>query len=104
MALEGPKVKASVETMAYYNMIALMDLRIGAARKLALAISRWFGGAKASSVTDGQLTTCHNVFPQSVDVIPGRLNFLLVVCDRRARGAKAERDYLHLAPRPGPET
>jgi len=73
MALEGPKVKASVETMAYYNMIALMDLRIGAARKLALAISRWFGGAKASSVTDGQLTTCHNVFPQSVDVIPGRL-------------------------------
>ncbi len=50
-----------------------MDLRIGAARKLALAISGWFGGAKANSVTDGQLTTSHNVFPQSVDVIPGRL-------------------------------
>jgi hypothetical protein len=51
----------------------LMDLRVGAARKLALAISGWFGGAKANSVTDGQLTTYHDVFPQSVDVIPGRL-------------------------------
>ena len=50
-----------------------MDLRIGAARKIALAISGWFGGAKANSVTDGQLTTSHNVFPQSVEVIPGRL-------------------------------
>jgi hypothetical protein len=50
-----------------------MDLRIGAARKLALAISRWFGGAKSDSLTDGQLTTSHNVFPQSVDVIPGKL-------------------------------
>jgi len=46
-----------------------MDLRIGAARKLALAISGWFGGAKVNSVTDGQLTTCNNVFPQSVDVV-----------------------------------
>lgn len=51
----------------------LMDLRVGAARKLALAISGWFGGAKANSVTDGQLTTYHDVFPQSADVIPGRL-------------------------------
>jgi len=50
-----------------------MGLRIGAARKLALAISGWFGGAKADSVTEGQLTTSHNVFPQSVDVIPGKL-------------------------------
>lgn len=50
-----------------------MDLRIGTARKLALSISRWFGGAKSDSVTDGQLTTSHNVFPQSVDVIPGKL-------------------------------
>jgi hypothetical protein len=51
----------------------LMDLRIGAARKLALAISGWFGGAKSNSVTDGQHTTSHNVFPRSVEVIPGRL-------------------------------
>jgi hypothetical protein len=51
----------------------LMDLRIGAARKLALAISGWFGGAKANSATDGQLTTSHNIFPQSVDVIPSKL-------------------------------
>jgi hypothetical protein len=50
-----------------------MDLRIGAARRLALAVSGWFGGAKANSVTDGQLTTSHNIFPQSVEVIPGRL-------------------------------
>jgi len=50
-----------------------MDLRFGAAKKLALAISGWFGGVKANSGTDGQLTTCDNVFPQSVDVIPGRL-------------------------------
>jgi hypothetical protein len=50
-----------------------MDLRIGTARQLALAISRWFGGAKSDSVTDGQLTTSHNVFPQTVDVIPGKL-------------------------------
>jgi hypothetical protein len=50
-----------------------MDLRTGAAKKLALAISGWFGGAKANSVTDGQLTISHNVFPQLVDVIPGRL-------------------------------
>src|SRR5882724_1673756 len=50
-----------------------MDLRIGTARKLALAISRWFGDAKSDSVTDGQHTTSHNVFPQTVDVIPGKL-------------------------------
>ncbi len=50
-----------------------MDLRIAAARKLALAISGWFGGAKANSVTCVQPATSHNVFPQSVDVIPGRL-------------------------------
>ncbi len=50
-----------------------MDLRIGAARKLALAISGWFGGAKSNSVTDGQRTTSDTVFPQSVEVIPGRL-------------------------------
>jgi hypothetical protein len=50
-----------------------MDLRTGAARKLALAVSRWFGGAKSNSVTDGRLITSHNVFPQSMDVIPGKL-------------------------------
>jgi hypothetical protein len=42
-------------------------------RKIAFAISAWFGGGKANSVTDGQLTTFNNVLPQSVDVIPGRL-------------------------------
>jgi hypothetical protein len=50
-----------------------MEIRIGAARKLALAISGWFGGAKSNSATDGQRTTSPNVFPQSVEVIPGRL-------------------------------
>ena len=32
----------------------LMGLRIGAARKLAVTISGWLGGAKANSVADGQ--------------------------------------------------
>jgi hypothetical protein len=50
-----------------------VDFRIGTPRKLALAISRWFGGAKSDPVTDGQLTTSHNFFPQTVDVIPGKL-------------------------------
>jgi hypothetical protein len=50
-----------------------MDLRIGAARRLALAISGWFGGAKSNSMADGQRTNSDNVFPQSVEVIPGRL-------------------------------
>jgi hypothetical protein len=50
-----------------------MDLRIGTARRLTIAISRWFGGAKSDPVTDGQLTTSHNVFPQTVDVIPDKL-------------------------------
>ena len=50
-----------------------MDLRIGAARKLAHALFGWFGGAKANAATEGQSTTSTNVFPQSVEVIPGRL-------------------------------
>lgn len=57
-----------------------MDSRIGTARKLALAISRWFGGAKSVS-WDGQLTTSHNVFPQSVDVIPGKLRVKIFLHD-----------------------
>jgi hypothetical protein len=50
----------------------LIDLRMGTARKLALAISRWFVGGKSDSVNDGQPTSRH-IFPQSVDVIPGKL-------------------------------
>jgi hypothetical protein len=50
-----------------------MDLRIAAARKLALAISGWFGGANTNAVTDGQTSTSTPVFPQWIEVIPGRL-------------------------------
>ena len=50
-----------------------MNLRFGAAKKLALAISGWFGGVKANSMTDGQPATPTNVFPQLIEVIPGRL-------------------------------
>ena len=50
-----------------------MDLRFGAARKFALAFSAWFGGSKANAATDGQHTTPTNVFPQLIEVIPGRL-------------------------------
>jgi len=50
-----------------------MDLPFGAARKLALAFSGWFGGAKANAATNGQPITSTDVFPQLIEVIPGRL-------------------------------
>jgi len=50
-----------------------MDLPFGAGRKLALAFSGWFGGAKANAATNGQPITSTNVFPQLIEVIPGRL-------------------------------
>src|SRR6266481_7171965 len=53
--------------------MAHMDLRFGAARKLALAFSGWFGGAKANAAKNRQPTTPTNVFPQLIEVIPGRL-------------------------------
>jgi hypothetical protein len=50
-----------------------MDLRFWATRKLTLAFSGCFGGAKGNAATDGQPTTPTNIFPQLIEVIPGRL-------------------------------
>jgi len=66
-ALLSPSCDCVEESMAH------MDLRFGAARKLALAFSGWFGGAKANAAKDRQPTTPTNVFPQLIEVIPGRL-------------------------------
>jgi len=53
--------------------MAHMDLRLGAARRVALAFFKRLGGARAGAATDRQPTTPTNVFPQLIEVIPGRL-------------------------------
>jgi len=50
-----------------------MVLRIGTARKFALALFKRFGGAKANAATQPEPTTSTNIFPHSVEVIPHRL-------------------------------
>ena len=54
-----------------------MDLRIGAARKLAHAFFGWFGGAKANAATEGQDTTAKDiVFNKSFSVPDSAKNLL----------------------------